>query len=331
MTLPLLLSLLAATWSLKNWFSYAEFVALHTALLPAMAVMSMHVFRTFTVPQYRWLTAAILVVPVFLMGQAFPEQRQDSATAQSYHTVKIGYGTGDYYNSHNIGTGSGCGRVSNTSYFHQEYIMGGAGYAITKPKNEGDLTYGVNAYAGTHEETNITPGSVLRSPDKTTIVGVNPFIYYDTKWLGIGGGLHVGNLFYTTEDLQQEGTGIPESGGKRTPIYPQARLRIGPTRILFGDVRLADHFPTPLPGLRYQVSLGSGFGLRNGTFLRAGTNGVNDFISGQFVLNNQFVIEPLYLWGETSFGLQGQEYRQRQFSLGLHYRFNHKDEKVLRR
>ncbi|TXK36704.1 prolipoprotein diacylglyceryl transferase [Pontibacter qinzhouensis] len=330
-TLPLLLSLLVATWSLKNWFSYAEFVALHTALLPAMAVVSSHVFRVFTIPQYRWLTAAILIVPVFLMSQAFPEQRHDSVTAQSYHTVKIGYGTGDYHNSHNIGTGSGCARVSNTSYFHQEYVMGGAGYAVTKPKREGYLTFGVNAYAGTHEETDITPGTSVRAPDKNIIVGVNPYVYYDTKWLGIGGGLHAGNLSYTIEDGSEEGTSIPKSGSRKTPLYPQARIRIGPTRVLFGELRLADHFPTPMPGLRFQASVGSGFGLKNGTFIRVGSNGVNDFISGQVVLNNRFVIEPLFLWGDTNYGLFSQEYKQRQFTLGLQYRFNHQDEKILRR
>ncbi|PRY12793.1 phosphatidylglycerol:prolipoprotein diacylglycerol transferase [Pontibacter ummariensis] len=327
----LLLCLLFATWSLKNWFSYAEFVALHTALLPAMAVVSLHVFKAFTVPQYRWLTAGILVIPVFLMSQAFPNLNQDSVEVKSYQTVKIGYGSGDYYNSHDIGYGSGCDRVSNTSYFQQEYEIGGAGYAITKQKEKEALTYGINAYAGKHTETDITQAGAGISPSESiTLAGVNPFVQYDTRWLGLGAGLHVGNLFYTTEDLEEDGTGIPESGGKKPLVYPQAHVRIGPTHIFFIDFRLAEHFPSAMPGLRYQGGIGSGFGLKNGTFVKVGSTGTGTFVTGNLVIDNRFVLEPLYLWDPPLTIYPDLEYKRRQFSVGLHYRFNIKEEKVLK-
>ncbi|WP_114782781.1 prolipoprotein diacylglyceryl transferase [Botryobacter ruber] len=330
-TLVLLLALVLASWSLRNWFTYAELVALHISILPAIAMAGVHIFRTVTVPRYRWLTAGILVVPLLLMSQTFPtEEQNDSAQVKTYHSFKVGYGSGDYYNSHDIGTGSGCSRVSNTRYFHQEYKVGGAGYAITKEKEKETLTYGVNVYGGSHQETDITHAPVFRTANDLTLFGVNPYILYDQKWAGIGGGLHLGNLFYTTENLQKEGSGIPQSGGRKVAVYPQLYVRFGATRLLFAEYRLADQFPSGLPGLRHQVSLGSGFGIRNGSYLRGGSTGPDSYVAGHFVLGQQFVLEPLYLWGVSTvpFATGTVDYKQRQFLLGLHYRFNFKEEKV---
>jgi phosphatidylglycerol:prolipoprotein diacylglycerol transferase len=198
--------------------------------------------------------------------------------------------------------------------------LGGAGYAITRQKENVALTYGLNAFVGKHQETDIT-----LSPDggrrQTTVYGLNPYMQVNTKFLGVGGGLHIGNLLYTLENQDKDGSGIPGWGSHKIPLYPQAYVRLGPTRILFADFHLADQFPSALPGLRYQVGVGSGFGLRNGTFFRYGTTGLDQYISSNIVIDNRFVVEPLLLWGLSD---TPDRVRQHQFSVGLNYRFNHK-------
>ncbi len=315
--LLLMLGLVVITWGLRDWFTYTELLALNMALYPAIAWVSLYFFHNFMVPQFRWLALAVLVLPVFLMSQTLPPDQ-----IKFFHTVKVGYGSGNYQNSYSIGQGSGCDRVANTKYFQQEYTLGGAGYAYTKKQENGEVTYGLNGYLGEHQEIDITTG-VAGASRETTIYGLNPYVRRDWEYFGLGVGLHVGNLRYTLEDKNEDGNGTPAWGSKKTPVYPQVNLRIGPTRIIFADFRLADQFPAAFPGFRYQASIGSGFGLRNGTFARFGTNGTDPFVGAHLVLQNKLVLEPLFLWSNSPSFMPSLG-KQRQFAIGLHYRFNQK-------
>jgi prolipoprotein diacylglyceryltransferase len=321
----ILLGLVFTTWGLRTWFTFTELLALNMVLFPAIVFLSIYFFQSFFVPQYRWLALAVLVLPVVLMSQTLPvgKSKDDTLKTKSFHSFKAGFGSGNYQNSHTIGQGSGCDRVSNTAYYKQEYTLGGVGYAITRQREKEEVTYGLNAFSGKYQETDITT-SVPVNTVKTTLYGLNPYIRYDRKWFGLGGGLHMGNLRYTLENLDKDGTGKPESGSEKTPVYPQVYLRAGPTRFLFADFHLADQFPSASPGFRHQIGIGSGLGLRNGTFIRYGTTGIDQYLSGHIVLDNRFVVEPLFLWGTSD---TPDQVRQRQFSLGLHYRFNHQAQK----
>ncbi|QMU28841.1 prolipoprotein diacylglyceryl transferase family protein [Adhaeribacter radiodurans] len=325
-TVLVLLSLVVITWSLRDWFTFTELLALNMALYPAIVLVSWYVFGNIFVPQFRWVALVTLLLPLFLMSQTLPLSRPDSTTnisgQKSYHTFKIGFGEGNFQNSYFIGHVNGCGREGNVKYYLQDYTLGAAGYAITQQKGNKEVTYGLNAFLGNHQETDITSG-MPGETHKTTLFGVNPYIKLDKKWYGLGAGLHVGNLRYILEDKEESGSGMPGWGSRKTPVYPQFNVRIGPTRIAFVDFRLADQFPSALPGMRYQASIGSGFGIRNGSYARFGTNGAHSFVSGNFVFQNRLVVEPLYLWGDPQEFLP-QEKRQHQFGIGLHYRFNQK-------
>ncbi|RDV13270.1 hypothetical protein DXT99_20560 [Pontibacter diazotrophicus] len=320
----LTLGLIFVSWSLRNWFTYTELLAVSMALVPAVVFVSAAVFKAYTVTQYRWLTLGALVLPLLLMSQTLIFKRsytEDSTVVRRFNAIKLGYGSGDYQNSHTIDSNSGCSSVSNTGYFQQEYEVGGAGFSVTTQHEKHEFTYGANAYAGRHVETELVNDIVTDNINSSNLWGVNPYIRYDRIWFGIGAGMHAGDLVYTLENLREIGVGAPTSASKRRAVYPQFYVRFGPTQLFFTDFELAHTFPSPFPGYRQRIGVGSGFGLRNGSFLKFSNNGADNMLSGQFVLGQNFVLEPLYLWkGADSYFSD----RQRQASLGMHYRFNYR-------
>lgn len=307
--------------ALKSWFVFSEVVAISLTLFVAFSILAYRIVkRTYNSP-YRWLYLTGLILPVFLMAQTYPSG-QDSAMIRKYKSIKIGLATGDFENSLNIGHGSGCDRVSQTEYFKQKYTVGAASFGFTEENltEKRQVNYGVNAMFGKHNEVRISDGYEKNE----TLLDVNPYIKWDSNWIGIGGGLHMGNLSYAYENLQKEGSEYPETGSNNLPVYPQAYFRIGPQKWFYLDYHLADHFPSALPGYRHMVGLGSGLGQTNGTNLRIGTNASTMiYLSGLFVINDRFVIEPLYMWGKSPLDYNGKNFSQ--FSLGVGYRFGFQD------
>ncbi|MGV3587854.1 MAG: prolipoprotein diacylglyceryl transferase family protein, partial [Adhaeribacter sp.] len=329
--LLLLAGLVCITWGLRHWLTFVELLAVNIALLPAVVFVSSYFFRHIFLPPFRWLALGILVLPLLLMSQTLPSNpdgaKPDKNKISSFSSFKVGFATGKYQNDHTVVLSQGndpnssCDDQSITKYYQQQYTLQGAGYAYTKKRGNTEVTYGLNAFAGKHQETDVTDNTTIRQPVKTNLFGVNPYISYNTKWIGLGGGFVAGNLIISRENKSKDGSGPPTSANLKTPFYPQVFVRLGPTRYFFVDYQLAQQFPSALPGMRHQIGVGSGFGLRNGSFLRAGITGMEDvFVGGNIVLQNRIVLEPLYLWGTSQTPYQVQ---QRQFSLGLHYRFNH--------
>ena len=186
------------------------------------------------------------------------------------------------------------------------------------------IRYGANIYLADYEQLAVTSGK----NDSVFIVGINPYISYDTRWIGIGGGLHIGNLAYTSGDIRKETSDAPQKGYFKTPVFPQFYFRVGPVQYFFADFHIADQFPVSSPGLAFQTGIGSGFGLRNGTNLRFGFSFLEDasmYTSLYLPVADRLVIEPLYMW--TSKGIAGSypvKLPENQFSISLSYRFGHK-------
>ena len=307
--------------ALKSWFVFSEVIAISLTLFAAFLILAYRIVKRTYNSQYRWLYLAGLILPMFLMAQTYPSG-QDSTMIRKYRSIKIGVAIGDFENSLNIGQGSGCDRVSQTEYFKQKYTVGAASFGFIEENltQKRRLNYGVNAMFGKHNEIRISDGYEKNE----NLLDVNPYIKWDSNWLGIGGGLHLGNLTYAYENLQKEGTEYPESGSNNLPVYPQVYLRIGPQKWFYLDYHLADHFPSALPGYRHLVGIGSGLGQTNGTNLRFGTNAANMiYLSGAFVFSDRIVIEPLYMWGKSPWDYDSKNFSQ--FSLGIGYRFGYQD------
>ena len=313
---------------LQSWFVFPEIVALLITFSVAVVLLGSFMIRHFYDSPYRLVYATAIVLPFIIMAQTFPTEQQDSVFVKKYKSIKIGFGSGNFENSHNIGQGSGCDRVSSTEYFKQEYTLGAVAleYTEERPELKQQFRYGAKAMLGNHRETRLSDNQVTN----TTLFGVTPYVGFETNWLGFGGGLHMGNLTYITENLSEDGIGTAKTGSKFENVIPQAYVRVGPARWLFVDYHYADFFPSALPGFRMQVGVGTGLGLKNGTMLRFGTN-TNDiqYLSGYIPIENKFVLEPMYLWGLSPQPVNIKSYSQ--FSLGLSYRFGHSEGKRVKK
>lgn len=314
----LFLILTACFRALKHWFTLPEVMVLVFTFVVAYTWLGIRLFKKLYYSPYHWLYMAGFIVPLLLTAQTFPENTQDSVFVKRYKTLKLGLGTGDFENSYNIGQGEGCDRVSNTQYFRQQYTLGGAAFEFTeeRPELKQQLRYGAEAMLGKHTETRISDNKV----NNTTLFGFTPYINFESNWVGVGAGLHAGNLTFIYENVSKDGYGIAETGSKSIYVYPQGYLRFGPQRWIFVDYRFADHFPSALPGIRQQFGVGTGLGTKNGTRLRLGISaGEINYFTGYVPIKNKVVVEPMILWGKSPQNLTDKNYYQ--FSLGVGYRF----------
>ena len=324
-----LLSLVIIFLMLHKWFTLPEIIALNIALLPAVFLVGHEVYKTFASLKFKWVYALSVILPLFLMSQTIPQAQTDTTTtgkSDTYHTIGVGFATGNYTDERFNFTGSGCGMVSNTEYFNQKYTAFGGGYSYTKinPDKKEMIRYGANLYFADYEQMAVTSGK----SDSVFIVGINPYISYDTRWIGIRGGLHIGNLAYTSGDLNKETSDVPKTGYFKTPVFPQFYFRVGPVQYFFADFHIADQFPVSSPGLAFQAGVGSGFGLKNGTNFKFGFSFLEDasmYTSLYLPVADRVVIEPLYMWTSKEFaGSYPVKLPENQFLISLSYRFGHK-------
>jgi len=321
----ILLSLLLIFILLRNWFTLPEAIALNIALLPAIAFTAADVYRRHSTLRIRLAYAALLPLSLFLMSQTLPLQQGDTTNVnqqQSYHTIGGGFSTGNYTTERTLFSGSGCNRVSDTKYYHQQYTSGTIGYSMTHMSSDmkAIIRYGGNITAGSFM-VNLEPsGEMMKKP----LIDVSGFISYDAKWLGAGIGLHAGNIYYNRGDRYSESTDQTTSHFW-TPVFPSAYFRLGPERIFFADVHIADNFPSSSPGLAFMTGVGTGFGLSNGFKVRTGFEFLDEttfYVSAYIPIADKLVLEPLYVW--SSIYDPVYDYPENQVSVGLSYRFGHK-------
>ena len=324
-----LLSLVIIILILRNWFTLPEIIALNFALLPAVFFVGLGIFKEFVTLKYKWIYVCSIILPLLLMSQTIPQTQLDTALTKkstSYHTIGGGLALGSYSDARYVNAGSGCQGITDYMYFSQKYISGGGGYSYTKlsPDKKKILTYGGTVFLGNYSQTRQYDSLKINK----SLFGLNPFIKYDSRWIGIGGGLHIGNLTYTLGDSEKELTQIPEKSHFTTPVFPQFYLRVGPSDKVFAELHIADQFPVSTPGLAFMAGFG-GSPLPNKDFkFRIGTTFLDHgpyYFSAYLPLKNNFVIEPLYLWDGKGWGNMGlEDLPEKQFSLGISYRFGHK-------
>ncbi|GAI97967.1 unnamed protein product [marine sediment metagenome] len=170
------------------------------------------------------------------------------------------------------------------------YNIGGVGVSQTHKYGEFQkLNYGIRGYIG--QDWN---------GGKVTVYGVNPYIKYDFRLIGIGGGGHLGNLIFDGDELN---------------LFPQLDLRLGPYDIFFVEAQLADHFPGSWPATVFKLGIGTGFELKDGTSLRFGISDAGFYLNPYIPIENGLVVDPFFSYGDKS---------TYQIGLRLHYRLNYK-------
>jgi phosphatidylglycerol:prolipoprotein diacylglycerol transferase len=346
-SLPAVVSFFALSGGLivvfRNWFHPVELGVILLFFMVAALHALLLLFRTCHSFRVRLAYAVLLLLPFLLMGQTLPQQLSDSVVIRKSKSVGVGISTGNYNNSLERYSGEGCDRISNTAYFNQKYLIGGASLNFKEENltRARTLNYGLDLILGQHTEALIKTGkyppdsvsvnTLLPDPERKFLFSISPYLSYDERWYGIGGGIHAGQLSYTVYNKEVEGDGMPVSGRKMVRVYPRLYLRFGPRDIAFADYHLASHFPSALPGYRQMVGLGTGLGKNDGTLLRLGTiigdkynsddwdfletqmSGV--YVTGNFPLKSGLTIEPLLLFTTS----EADSKIDFQFSVGMRY------------
>lgn len=310
-------------WSVRYWFSFSELIAIVLIFLTSSTLLFFWTLKEIASSKARVIYAGLLILPLIITSQTIPQSGSDST--QVIQTKKISFGLtgGTFENSLSkvIGkTSDGCDQYK-TEYFKQKSIVGGAGFSVKKeyPEKKYSKYYGVNVYLGQNTEIIRSDGS----ESKNLLFGVNPYLKYETNWLGVGGGIHVGNLLFPIS--QNNYSGDFTTGMVKTPVFSQLYLRFGPKRYIFADYHLADQFISPFPAYYQQLGLGSSLGFRNETNLRVGilnpfswdshSSSFDYYFSAYIPINKEISIEPILLFSGDS---------NTQFSIGFHYNLNTK-------
>jgi prolipoprotein diacylglyceryltransferase len=310
-------------WSVRNWFTFSELIALMLIFLTSSILFFYWMLKEIVSSKTKMIYAGLLFLPLLITSQTFPQSEGDSTQVEQTRKISFGISGGNFENSLTkvVGkTSDGCDQYK-TEYFKQKSIIGGGGYSVKNvyPEKKYSKNYGVNVYLGQNTEVINSDGS----ESKTFLYGINPYLKYETNWLGIGGGLHIGNVIFPISSKNYSGNF--STGLTKTPVFPQLYFRFGPKKVIFVDYHLADQFITPFPAYYQELGLGTSFGFINDANFRLGL--INPFsgdshsgrsgyyFSAYLPINNEFSVEPILL-------LPGKS--NTQFSVGLHYNLSSK-------
>ena len=281
---------------------------------PAILLTGIHLFKAATIKNYRLLTSFILILPFFLMSQSFPP---DSAKVETYTRIDIGTSIGRLYSEIAFNPQeSSCGTQYTREDYEHLFRMGGVGIAKVTKSERRTTTYGLNAYGGINKETNLT-----QNEEYTTFIGgVNPFVKYEWKWVGLGFGAHIGNLRWVPATPVEERS--YDRGTRFSPVLPEAYFRLGRRDIFDLEYAMGFAFPSPYPALTYHASMGTGFGLSSEYSLRFGyfLPSTSAFMSAEGLIQKNFGFKLMYLFGGSSSDYQPYG-KSPAFNLGLNYRF----------
>lgn len=335
--LILIIFLTFITWIGKNWFTQLELTVLFIIIIPGILGVCSQIYKALTIPSLRWIPVILMTVCLLFMGQTQPS---DTIPRKIYYTIKTGGSLGNYfnevrYNPHTL-FDEDCLTtdppliVWDEQTFEHKFKTAGIGISRSEVFNNYNMSYGVNIYGGQHKENKLDELPF----NEFLIFGINPNFRIDWRWISIGSGLHLGNMSYSLFD----GTKISEtqitSGSNQLHILPEFLVRVGPYDIIDAEFKYGFQFPSPYPGLQGQVSLGTGFGLSNGTSLRLGIAypTLNPVITGKVVIKERYECQLLFLLGTHNppTGSTGNLY-QKQLAFGLNYRFGMSEKPLLKK
>ncbi len=328
---------------LAGWFRTVEIAVILLFFTLAAFLTVRHIFVKYTTAGTRLLYLIFLILPFLLMGQTIPRELSDSVRVIKSKSARIGFASGNFDNTYETFQGEGCDRIGKKGYFNQDYTLAGATMNF---RNENltrrfETNYGLTLTMGNHSErmlkmeeypTGTSPYQLNPETRKRLYFDINPYIKFDTRWVGTGAGLHAGKLSYSVSDREKEDTKMPVSGRVLTAFYPQFNLRIGPRDIAWLNYSLADHFPSVLPGYRHLIGVGTCFGSDQGISFQFGTRisgpvshhilfqfseitfkGI--YSTGTLPLGRNYILEPMLYFSQSPF----DQKNQLQFSVALRY------------
>ena len=293
-SLPFLLLIVIIFSAAQKLLGTLEVLSLYPVLILTTMAMIHEAFVSMTSRELRFPTVALTCLTVLLMSQKAEEDPQREVERSHYYTVAMSVLTGNHTLVDEQTIAEDCD--GNSSYvlarFKEKYTSGSLSFSKSQVTGQNTLTYGLRGQVGKLNETGEDNISSKRS---MTFYGVNPFVQYDMKRFGVGGGVHVGDMpLLRSEFDQNEATLI-----RRYRAYPQVYLRGGNLSKFFGEFRFGDGIGGTYPASMVQLTFGYGFHRDSGAAIRIGTS------SHAGVLFSSTIPASRNIWIEPYLGVGG--------------------------
>ena len=244
----------------RHWFTPLETTVLLIFSLPTLVILIITALHVQPLPGKRRVLVSILTAGALLVALQTDEPAPSRAFKDSsYITIGVGGMTGKYQET--------CGPVHT-------YDVAGGSVAYTRQLSKyNSYTLKLRGYVG--EDKN---------DGKLPIRAINPFAEWNSRWIGVGAGAHVGDLVLDGELLN-------------TKLMFAGKLRFGQLRHVFLNARVGDHDPGSFPSGFIKLGLGFGFGDKSGSNVQIGISDAGYYINPYIVLPDQRVILSPYLSG----------------------------------
>lgn len=250
------------------------------------------------------------------MCQTYPEQAESDTTRIAYNTISMGGLVG----KQDLTMINGC--ATEPTEYQNKYRLAALGFSRTVQTGTAkSYTFGLSGYLGTVDEKLL--GTYAGDRPALTTYGISPYGQLDYRSIGLGLGLHFG-------DMALIGTDPTATAIKRYSVYPQAYLRIGPLNRFFGELSWARGFPSTFPSNVFQGNIGFPFNrhISNSGVFRIGTSSASGiFFAATIPAGRHLVIEPYIGFLESPVMLI-HGYDEAAGSLGslsLHYKFSRRE------
>jgi len=334
------LLLVVISFFASKLFGPAEIVVVGLVLFTTAGYLIVELFKVFTLPKLRLATSSLLFGSLIMMSQTYPEVAESDSTKISYNTISVGglWGsqTLEYGGYHACSSKT----VPQSDLFQNEYQVYGLGFSRTiQTKEANSYTWGVSAFHGKfkedlHHRENFpsTPGVTTDNSRIMNMYGINPYVQWDTRYIGTGIGAHFGDLLSQIRDNDGMDVGVGTTV-ENLYFYPQVYFRLGRMDRMFGEVSFSRNFPSSFPDLMLQASLGISVkynDLNRGAF-RLGTSTTTGlFISSAFPVGRYVTIEPYFgtlaplLGADDPLDSQYNDDKATIGSIALHYKFGKK-------
>jgi len=265
------------------FYSPLERLLLGVLFIPLSSLVFWEFFKSITIPQLRWTSAALCVTGFFIMSQKSHMIESDTLKkGKNYHEIGVGGYIG--YNTMSTYTEDCDGTKTPTEEFKENYYLVGAGYKFVKEISpEKKLTLGIGGSYGRLDEH--VEG--ISYDYSQTMYSINPYIQYDLRTVGFGLGFSAGDISL----FRGENYAKPFSAFDRYQMLPTVHLRIGNLERTWGEFNYGYRFPGFAPSNEFEMILGV-YGY-NGNILRLGTSSYHAIVlRPEFNIQNRVIIEP---------------------------------------
>jgi prolipoprotein diacylglyceryltransferase len=299
-------------WSMRGWLSPIEVIV--AFLLFCSAILWMLFARAAALVQHRRRILPVTAALLIPLGAVVSDTTnvRPIETRKSYVEFGASGVFSRYVRDMVIGEEEGCSGPQY-QYAPVDHTQRVAGIDVRLVEQQGNrtTTWGVRMYGGMDVQNKLlTP--VRFSEVERPIGAVNPYIILDGRHVGVGGGLHLGQMVFRPDD----------AADNVIFVYPMLAVRFGRLDGLYMDVRIGDGIPGGSPAMPWQF--GGGLGLNvtptEQLGLRAGASENGIYVNPSMRFADRYTVVAHYTSGSRQSRRTIYELTASEIGIGVRYR-----------